>query len=104
MVKYEDPSILVMKYHEYLYGDSKGDHLAVLDGQRLPQILGAIDIRVVPQQDLLEGYLNTLQEQAAEECPHPLRCPAVSFCFAFLTHQVLIRMRTHVDKGKVTEH
>ncbi|KAL2829269.1 hypothetical protein BDW59DRAFT_142411 [Aspergillus cavernicola] len=62
----EDPETLVAKYHEYLHGDSKGDRRAVLDSQRLPDILEAGNLRVVPRDILLERYLNTLQEQAAE--------------------------------------
>lgn len=42
------------------------DRRAVLDGERLPNVLGAGNVRVVPQKDLLERYLSTLQEQAAE--------------------------------------
>ncbi|KAJ5684485.1 uncharacterized protein N7477_000830 [Penicillium maclennaniae] len=62
----EDPVTLVAKYHEYLHGDSNGDRRAVLDSQRLPDILKAGNLRVVPRDILLERYLNTLQEQAAE--------------------------------------
>ncbi|PLB33765.1 uncharacterized protein BDW47DRAFT_129648 [Aspergillus candidus] len=62
----EDPSVLVAKYHEYLHGDPEGDRRAVLDGERLPNILEAGNIRVVPRRDLLERYLSTLKEQAAE--------------------------------------
>ncbi|KAF5863482.1 hypothetical protein ETB97_009983 [Aspergillus alliaceus] len=62
----EDPGTLVAKYHEYLHGDSEGDRRAVLDSQRLPDILEAGNLRVVPRDILLERYLNTLQEQAAE--------------------------------------
>ncbi|KAJ5846806.1 hypothetical protein N7534_010475, partial [Penicillium rubens] len=40
----EDPSALVRKYHEYLHGNPKGDRRAVLDGERLPNILGAGNI------------------------------------------------------------
>jgi hypothetical protein len=62
----EDPETLITKYHEYLHGDSNGDRRAVLDSQRLPGILEAGNLRVVPRDILLERYLNTLQEQAAE--------------------------------------
>ncbi|KAJ5142221.1 hypothetical protein N7526_003216 [Penicillium atrosanguineum] len=62
----EDPETLVAEYHEYLHGDSNEDRRAVLDSQRLPDILKAGNLRVVPRDFLLERYLNTLQEQAAE--------------------------------------
>ncbi|KAJ5669935.1 uncharacterized protein N7477_005298 [Penicillium maclennaniae] len=62
----EDPSALVTKYHEYLHGNSEGDRRAVLDGERLPIILGAGNLQVVPRKDLLERYLSTLKEQVAE--------------------------------------
>ncbi|KAJ5302207.1 hypothetical protein N7508_007070 [Penicillium antarcticum] len=62
----EDPSALVTKYHEYLHGNSEGDRRAVLDGERLLVILGAGNLRLVPRKDLLERYLSTLKEQAAE--------------------------------------
>lgn len=42
------------------------DRRAVLDGESLPDVLWAGNVRVVPQKDLLERYLSTLQEQAAE--------------------------------------
>ncbi|KAJ5298814.1 uncharacterized protein N7443_006934 [Penicillium atrosanguineum] len=60
------PETLVAEYHEYLHGDSNEDRRAVLDSQRLPGILKAGNLRVVPRDFLLERYLNTLQEQAAE--------------------------------------
>jgi hypothetical protein len=62
----EDPSVLVTKYDEYLHGNPESDRRAVLDGEILPSILGAGNIRIVPRKDLLERYLSTLQEQAAE--------------------------------------
>ncbi|KAE8145101.1 hypothetical protein BDV25DRAFT_144966 [Aspergillus avenaceus] len=62
----EDPQTLVTKYHEYLHVDSEGDRRVVLDSQSLPGILEAGNLRVVPRDILLEQYLNTLQEQAAE--------------------------------------
>ncbi|CAG7948665.1 unnamed protein product [Penicillium nalgiovense] len=62
----EDPSALVRKYHEYIHGDPNGDRRAVLDGERLPDILEAGNVRVVPRKVLLERYLSTLREQVAE--------------------------------------
>ncbi|KAJ5836518.1 hypothetical protein N7447_002544 [Penicillium robsamsonii] len=62
----DDPTILVQKYGEYLHGDSTGDRRIVLDAQILPDILAAGNLRVVPQEDLLERYLNTVREQAIE--------------------------------------
>ncbi|KAJ6114010.1 hypothetical protein N7523_007327 [Penicillium sp. IBT 18751x] len=62
----EDPSALVTKYQEYLHGNLEGDRRAVLDGARLPVVLGAGNLRVVPRKDLLERYFSTLKEQAAE--------------------------------------
>ncbi|KAJ1707381.1 hypothetical protein G4B11_008311 [Aspergillus flavus] len=66
----EDPKTLVEKYQEYLHGDADGERRVVLDNERLASILQAGNIRVVPRTILLERYLNTLREQAAEAARH----------------------------------